>query len=287
MVCVQCGGGHWPAHRAADDPRAGPTDSRPDADPDRRRRRRRSSSAPATSAGAARREWRLTGRLLDGIGGTVFAAGDNAYISGTAQQFRDCYEPLGPAQGPDSPGARQSRIRIAGRGALFRLLRRECRTAGPGLLQLHAGQLARDRAQQQHRRHRRVARKVNGCASTWPSNPTEVHASRTGTIRCSARGRTETTPGCATSGASCTTPASTSSWSATITCTSGSPRRTRTAVRSRARHPPVHRRHRRRESVQLRHGPREQRKAHQRVRRPQAHVGGRSLRLGVHPGPAK
>jgi Calcineurin-like phosphoesterase len=35
----------------------------------------------------------LTGRLLDGIGGTVFAAGDNAYMSGTAQQYRDCYDP--------------------------------------------------------------------------------------------------------------------------------------------------------------------------------------------------
>ena len=35
----------------------------------------------------------LTGRLLDGIGGTVFAAGDNAYMDGSAQQYRDCYEP--------------------------------------------------------------------------------------------------------------------------------------------------------------------------------------------------
>lgn len=34
-----------------------------------------------------------TARLLDGIGGTVFTAGDNAYLQGTAQQFRDCYDP--------------------------------------------------------------------------------------------------------------------------------------------------------------------------------------------------
>lgn len=34
-----------------------------------------------------------TARLLDGIAGTVFTAGDNAYSSGTAQQFRDCYDP--------------------------------------------------------------------------------------------------------------------------------------------------------------------------------------------------
>jgi hypothetical protein len=35
-----------------------------------------------------------TGRLLDSIGGTVFAAGDIAYMNGTAQEFRDCYDPF-------------------------------------------------------------------------------------------------------------------------------------------------------------------------------------------------
>lgn len=34
-----------------------------------------------------------TARLLDGIAGTVFTTGDNAYMSGTAAQFTDCYEP--------------------------------------------------------------------------------------------------------------------------------------------------------------------------------------------------
>ena len=34
-----------------------------------------------------------TARLLDSIPGTVFTAGDNAYPSGTASQFRDCYGP--------------------------------------------------------------------------------------------------------------------------------------------------------------------------------------------------
>ena len=34
-----------------------------------------------------------TARLLDGISGTVFTTGDNAYNSGTAAQFRDCYGP--------------------------------------------------------------------------------------------------------------------------------------------------------------------------------------------------
>lgn len=35
----------------------------------------------------------LTGRLLDRIAGTVFTTGDNAYPAGTADDFRNCYEP--------------------------------------------------------------------------------------------------------------------------------------------------------------------------------------------------
>ena len=35
----------------------------------------------------------VTGRLADAAGGVVFTLGDNAYFSGTRQEFRDCYEP--------------------------------------------------------------------------------------------------------------------------------------------------------------------------------------------------
>ena len=34
-----------------------------------------------------------TARLLDSIGGTIFTLGDNAYMEGTARQFRECYDP--------------------------------------------------------------------------------------------------------------------------------------------------------------------------------------------------
>ena len=34
-----------------------------------------------------------TAALLDGIAGTVFTAGDNAYANGSAEQFRACYDP--------------------------------------------------------------------------------------------------------------------------------------------------------------------------------------------------
>ena len=34
-----------------------------------------------------------TAKLLDSISGTVFTTGDNAYESGTAARFADCYDP--------------------------------------------------------------------------------------------------------------------------------------------------------------------------------------------------
>ncbi|MCA1845933.1 MAG: metallophosphoesterase, partial [Actinobacteria bacterium] len=36
---------------------------------------------------------RATAALLDNIKGTVFALGDNAYVNGTADEFRNCYDP--------------------------------------------------------------------------------------------------------------------------------------------------------------------------------------------------
>jgi alkaline phosphatase len=35
--------------------------------------------------------------LLDGIEGTVFTLGDHAYLEGTADEFRRCYETTGGA----------------------------------------------------------------------------------------------------------------------------------------------------------------------------------------------
>ena len=55
-------------------------------------------SAPALLVGAgdigdcATRGSQLTAQLLAGMGGTVFTAGDNAYPSGTAASFNDCYQ---------------------------------------------------------------------------------------------------------------------------------------------------------------------------------------------------
>ncbi len=47
--------------------------------------------AQCGSEGMARSQ--ATARLLDGVGGTVFALGDNAYPSGALQDYRNCYDP--------------------------------------------------------------------------------------------------------------------------------------------------------------------------------------------------
>src|SRR5688500_11640754 len=55
--------------------------------------------APETLVGAGDIGWcgesgaELTASLLDRIGGTVFTTGDNAYLSGSAADFANCYDP--------------------------------------------------------------------------------------------------------------------------------------------------------------------------------------------------
>jgi hypothetical protein len=114
LTCVRCAGGGAPGG-----PTSPPvTNLPPGTDPP-------PVDPPATTevfVGAGDIGWcglpgaAATGRLLDGIGGSVFTAGDNAYLQGTAQQFRDCYDPFWgrhkgrtfPSPGNhdyDSPGA--------------------------------------------------------------------------------------------------------------------------------------------------------------------------------------
>jgi len=61
-----------------------------------------------------------TARLLDAIPGTVFTLGDNAYNSGTAAQFRDCYDPTwGRHRARTRPAAGNHEYRAAGAGPYF------------------------------------------------------------------------------------------------------------------------------------------------------------------------
>ena len=61
-----------------------------------------------------------TADLIDHIPGTVVTMGDNAYETGTANEFKYCYEfKLGPLQSTHAPLARQSRLPSARRRRLL------------------------------------------------------------------------------------------------------------------------------------------------------------------------
>ncbi|MEW6226389.1 MAG: metallophosphoesterase [Chloroflexota bacterium] len=74
-----------------------------------------------------------TARLLDGIAGRVFVAGDLAYPDGTARQFRDCYGPTwGRWRSRTSPVPGNHEYRSAGAGPYFAYFGVRTGTAGRG-----------------------------------------------------------------------------------------------------------------------------------------------------------
>jgi hypothetical protein len=96
VVCLQCSGSNTPISPTV----AGPTNpgpppiaGNPTPGPPG------PPGAPEIFAGAGDIAWCNNGnaagvaRLLDTVGGTLFTLGDNVYMSGTAREFRDCYEP--------------------------------------------------------------------------------------------------------------------------------------------------------------------------------------------------
>ena len=68
-----------------------------------------------------------TAKLLDGIEGTVFTAGDNAYRDGSAALRRLLPADVGAPQGAHAPRPGGSRLPDGRRGGLLRLLRRRRR----------------------------------------------------------------------------------------------------------------------------------------------------------------
>jgi len=93
VVCLNCGGGNSPSG-----PTAPPTNTLPPGTappvptpvP---------PSAPQVFVGAGDIGWcgspgpEQTARLVEASGGTVFTTGDNAYLDGTRENFRDCNDP--------------------------------------------------------------------------------------------------------------------------------------------------------------------------------------------------
>ena len=61
-----------------------------------------------------------TAKLLDGIAGTVFTAGDNAYNSGTDAQFKNCYDPTwGRHKARTKPSVGNHEYNVAGASGYF------------------------------------------------------------------------------------------------------------------------------------------------------------------------
>jgi acid phosphatase type 7 len=88
LLAIQCGGGSAGTGSPTGPTLPGPTNPNPNPTP----------SGPEVFAGAGDigicgGNSEATARQLDGIGGTVFTLGDNAYSSGTRADFQNCYDP--------------------------------------------------------------------------------------------------------------------------------------------------------------------------------------------------
>ena len=172
-----------------------------------------------------------TAKLVAGIGGTVFTAGDNAYETGSAADFAELLRSRRGAPFLDRtfPSPATTSTRRPARAGYFSYFGGRAGPVGAGWYAYDLGTLADLRPQLEllrRRLRRRSARRSNGCARTWP--PTHARAcSPTGTTRGSARAARQRRRGRAALGRRSTTPARTSSSTATTTTTSGSPRRRR------------------------------------------------------------
>ena len=101
-----------------------------------------------------------TADLLDGIGGTVFTAGDNVYPDGTAEQFDSCYQPSwGRHLARTHSAAGDHDYRALGAAGYYDYFSSAAGDPAAGYSGYEPGRLARRRAEQQLRPgglHRRV-----------------------------------------------------------------------------------------------------------------------------------
>ena len=82
-----------------------------------------------------------TARLVDGIEGIVFTAGDNAYLHGTEQQFRDCYDPSwGRHRGRTRPAPGNHEYESPGAAPYFTYFGGSAGPPGLGYYSFSAGQ---------------------------------------------------------------------------------------------------------------------------------------------------
>ena len=96
-----------------------------------------------------------TAKLVAGIAGTVFAAGDEAYESGSATEFKNCYDPTwGPFRDRTNPVPGNHEYVTAGAAGYFSYFGSRAGTAGAGWYAYRPRHVAHLRAQFQLRRRR-------------------------------------------------------------------------------------------------------------------------------------
>ena len=222
-----------------------------------------------------------TARLVAGLEGDVLLAGDHRVLPGNGRELsRLLQSVVGTVSIALASGAGQSRIRVRRRRAVLRVLRRSRRPGRPGLLRVHGGRLADPDAELEHPGHPRIA--AMGVRARASSSGSERPARwRSGITRCFHPAPTARTVQCATCGRC-------SKRTDAEVIVNGHDhlyerfaRQTASgAARSRQRHSPVHRRHRRRRALQLRAGHGEFRGAHHEVRRDAFHVAARLKWIG-------
>jgi hypothetical protein len=79
-------------------------------------------------------------RLLETVGGTIFTLGDNAYMNGTAREFRDCYEPTwGRYRDRTRPSPGNHEYHTAGAGPYFEYFGANAGTPGWGYYSFDRG----------------------------------------------------------------------------------------------------------------------------------------------------
>ena len=82
-----------------------------------------------------------TASLLDTIGGTVFTLGDNAYFSGTREDFQNCYHPTwGRHRGRTRPSPGNHDYAVPGAGPYFEYFGGNAGPAGLGYYSFRVGE---------------------------------------------------------------------------------------------------------------------------------------------------
>ena len=155
-----------------------------------------------------------TGRLLDRFSGTVFTAGDNAYMSGTSAEYQSCYVPGWGRHLSRTRPAVGNHDNINGGAGYYQFFGASAGLAGVGYYSYVVGPVEYHRAEQRGSVGRGF--RADDVVAQRAVHQSGQPAPRcTGIGRCSALAATATIPTCGTCGARSTS--STSIWSSAVT----------------------------------------------------------------------